>query len=218
MARYTGELHTLVDSGEKNPWNLAEARKTLREGNRRYMERHKAPPKPGTLFTTETVESPAWEYGPQWPLAAILCCADSRASPDIVFSQDHGTLFVVRAAGNTVDEKTVANLAYALHELQVPLVVVMGHEQCGAVKAALADGGSGSTPDRYMPFVEPILRAVKPGSDPKREADWKASIIQNIGLTAADIVRHPHLAVGGKPPVVDMAYYHFDSGEAEFFP
>lgn len=217
MANVHGEHYSAAISNEP-PWDLDEARRILREGNRLYMELEFTPPPKGQDFVAQTAAAPPpWKYDKQKPLAAILSCADSRASPDLIFWLKQGHLFVIRTAGNTLDDKTVANLAYALHELEVPLVVVMGHEQCGAVHAAMSDGGSGSTPARYAPFVQLILRAVKPGSDPDRAQDWMQTARKNIRLTAADIVRHPHLAVGGKPPVVDMAYYHFDTGKVDFF-
>jgi carbonic anhydrase len=76
----------------------------------------------------------------QYPFAAIVCCADSRVPPEIVFDQGLGDLFVVRTAGNLVDDLGVASLEYAAGHLRVPLVVVMGHTRCGAVTAAVEGG------------------------------------------------------------------------------
>lgn len=76
----------------------------------------------------------------QNPFAVILGCADSRVAPELLFSAGLGDLFVVRVAGNFVDPRcfsVIGSIEYAIHELQVPLIVVLGHEQCGAVKAAV---------------------------------------------------------------------------------
>ena len=73
----------------------------------------------------------------QFPFAAILGCADSRVSPEVIFDQGQGDLFVVRVAGNVLGDFEQASLEYAVQNLGVRLVLVMGHEQCGAVKAAI---------------------------------------------------------------------------------
>ncbi len=73
----------------------------------------------------------------QYPFAAILGCADSRVSPELIFDQGHGDLFVVRVAGNIVGTGTLASIEYAIEYLGVRLVVVLGHAKCGAVSAAI---------------------------------------------------------------------------------
>ena len=73
----------------------------------------------------------------QYPIAAILSCADSRVSPELVFDQGPGDLFVVRLAGNFVDDDGLASLEYAVKFLGAPLVMVLGHTNCGAVAAAV---------------------------------------------------------------------------------
>jgi carbonic anhydrase len=72
----------------------------------------------------------------QQPLAAILSCADSRVPPELVFDQGLGDLFVIRVAGNTADDVALGSLEYAVEHLGVRLVMVLGHERCGAVQAA----------------------------------------------------------------------------------
>ncbi|MFG1423383.1 carbonic anhydrase [Roseixanthobacter liquoris] len=73
----------------------------------------------------------------QHPIAAILACSDSRVAPELVFDQDGGQIFVVRVAGNVADQDGIASLEYAVKELNVPLVLVVGHSKCGAVTAAV---------------------------------------------------------------------------------
>lgn len=73
----------------------------------------------------------------QYPIAAILGCSDSRVSPDLLFDQNPGDLFIVRLAGNFLDDDGFASLEYAVHFLGAPLVMVLGHTNCGAVAAAV---------------------------------------------------------------------------------
>lgn len=76
--------------------------------------------------------------GGQYPFASILGCADSRVSPEVIFDQGQGDLFVVRVAGQVVGEFEIASLEYSVQHLGVKLILVMGHENCGAVKAAIS--------------------------------------------------------------------------------
>ncbi len=80
--------------------------------------------------------------GGQHPFAAVLGCADSRVAPEIVFDQGLGDLFVVRVAGNIVDDAVLGSLEYAVEHLHVPLVMVLGHTKCGAVTAAVEGGAA----------------------------------------------------------------------------
>ena len=94
----------------------------------------------------------------QYPFAAILGCADSRVSPEVIFDQGQGDLFVVRVAGNVVGDFEVASLEYAIEHLGVSLVIVMGHEKCGAVKSAIATreapGAIGKLLQQIYPAVD----------------------------------------------------------------
>lgn len=88
------------------------------------------------------------------PIAAIVACSDARVPPSVIFDQPAGRLFVVRTAGNTATPATVASLDYAVDELGVGLIVVLGHSSCGAVTAA-ADGHCGG---HLGPITDPICR------------------------------------------------------------
>ena len=98
----------------------------------------------------------------QRPWACVLCCADSRVSPEWVFASGSGELFEVRSAGNTAFNEGIASLEYAVAELAVPLILVMGHSGCGAVTAAMAT-------DPLTPLLEdlvtPIRASLRPGFD-----------------------------------------------------
>jgi len=97
----------------------------------------------------------------QRPFAVIIGCADSRAAPTLVFNQGLGRLFIIRVAGNTVDRRGLASVVYAVKNLHVPLVVVLGHTGCGAVAAAEAvvDGKAELDPS-IDEMITPIIPAV----------------------------------------------------------
>ncbi len=103
-----------------------------------------------------------WAFPPQpeqKPRAAVLGCADSRVPPTALFAQAPGSLFTVRVAGNTIGPMVLASLDFATSELAVPLIVVLGHSDCGAVKAALA----GNRDRALAPVLVPISRALADG-------------------------------------------------------
>lgn len=105
--------------------------KRLMDGNKRFAEDHPKHPH----------ERKSWREklsSEQHPVACILGCSDSRVPPELLFDQGFGDLFVVRVAGNVVDTDVTASIEYATDHLDVPLVVVLGHEGCGAVAAALS--------------------------------------------------------------------------------
>lgn len=107
-----------------------EALERLLAGNRRYVTAMHIHPDQTPARRQELVAG-------QTPFAAILSCSDSRVVPEIIFDQGLGHLFVVRVAGNIVDNATLGSLEYAVRHLGVPLVLVMGHTGCGAVTAAV---------------------------------------------------------------------------------
>jgi carbonic anhydrase len=107
-----------------------EALKRLKEGNARFVADM---PKEADLGSKKRIELAQG----QRPIAVVLTCADSRAAPEIVFDKGLGVLFVIRVAGNVGGPEVYASIEYALAELKAPLIVVLGHTNCGAVGAAL---------------------------------------------------------------------------------
>jgi carbonic anhydrase len=97
----------------------------------------------------------------QHPFAAVLGCADSRVDPDIIFDQGLGDLFPVRVAGNIVDDAVLGSLEYAVEHLQCPLIVVLGHEGCGAVTAAVNGGEPGTHITFLVDAIAPALAQAK---------------------------------------------------------
>lgn len=127
----------------------------LLEGNRRFFEGRSINPRASRERRMEIA-------GGQKPFAAVLACSDSRVPPEILFDQGLGDLFIVRTAGNAVDEAALGSIEYAVAHLGVSLVVVLGHTDCGAVRAAVKGGGAeghmGSILEALRPAVEDARR------------------------------------------------------------
>lgn len=130
-----------------------EALNRLRLGNRRFVADQPAPVDISTHRRLELAKG-------QKPFAALVGCADSRVGPEHLFGAGLGELFIVRTAGNYLDDAGFGSIAFAVAQLEVPLVVILGHEQCGAVAAA----SSVVSENRQLPpaltrMVQPILPA-----------------------------------------------------------
>jgi carbonic anhydrase len=148
----------------------------------------------------------------QHPRAAILGCSDSRVPPELVFDQGLGDLFVIREAGNTADELTQGSLEYAVEHLGVRLIVVLGHERCGAVQAALGEG----TLRGHVGLLVGRIRELIPKAGPALDLD---TLVRTNVAHAVDVLRHsePLLAHTGDLKVVG-ARYDLDTGEVELLP
>jgi carbonic anhydrase len=95
----------------------------------------------------------------QHPFAVILGCADSRVPPELLFDQGLGDLFVIRVAGNIVDDVVLGSLEYAVEHLGTKLIVVLGHEKCGAVSAAVEGGGADGHLNALVAAIQPSVAA-----------------------------------------------------------
>ncbi|HEX4794158.1 MAG TPA: carbonic anhydrase [Humisphaera sp.] len=107
-----------------------EAMEKLKAGNRRFVEQK--------LSNKELATRRAETVNGQQPYAIILACADSRVAPEFVFDETIGSLFVIRVAGNVVDPDMLGSIEYAVEHLHTHLIVVLGHDNCGAVTAAIS--------------------------------------------------------------------------------
>jgi carbonic anhydrase len=151
-----------------SPRNAAEARQRLIDGNKRFVAGE-------SIHDHASKEWRKRLTARQNPFAAILGCSDSRVPPEMVFDQGFGDLFVIRVAGNIISTDVVGSIQYAEHHLHVPLLVVLGHEGCGAVTAALdAKFKRAHEPER----IEALVRMIEPGLkdiDPKMPQDKQLS-------------------------------------------
>ena len=125
----------------------------LKAGNARFVS------DPQEALPIDAARRAALVQG-QAPFATVLSCSDSRVPPEVVFHTGLGDLFVVRAAGEVTDRSILASMEYAAEHLHVPLIVVMGHEMCGAVKAAIETPAGKS----LGPNLDYMLKAIRPAA------------------------------------------------------
>jgi carbonic anhydrase len=126
--------------------------KALKEGNERFVAGKPEHP-------SQSIEDRARLAAGQKPTAVVFGCADSRVAAEIIFDQGLGDMFVVRTAGHVVDSAVLGSIEYAVSILDVPLVVVLGHDSCGAVQAALSALDDGVMPGGY---VRDVVERVTP--------------------------------------------------------
>ena len=182
----------------------------LKEGNHRFVTGELSNKNIGDARRKELVNG-------QHPYAIILGCSDSRVPPEVIFDEGLGDIFVVRNAGNIVDNVVLGSIEYAAEHLHVPLIVVLGHDFCGAVSAAVQGGEAPGS-------IGAILRKINPSVAKAKETGLsgselvEASADNNIAAAAADIeesgVIH-HLIREGKLKVVGAKYF-LDTGVVEF--
>ncbi len=149
----------------------------------------------------------------QNPYAIVLSCADSRVVPELTFDTGLGEVFVIRVAGNVANAESIASIEYAVAHLGVNLIVVLGHESCGAVGAALKGGNNGYN-------LNLLLAHIKPAIDQSPSGEVNDVVKTNASLTAADLVDRSKIirdavADNGKLKILP-AYYHLGSGAVEY--
>ncbi|MER6347863.1 carbonic anhydrase [Streptomyces sp. NPDC001595] len=129
----------------------------------------------------------------QHPFAIVLGCVDSRVPPELVFDQGLGDLLTVRSAGEVLDEAVLGSVAYGVLELAVPLVVVLGHQSCGAVRAAVQAEGSGEPLPAHIQY---LADRIAPAIDHSVEGDARvdATIDANVRLVRSRLAAEPDLA------------------------
>lgn len=122
----------------------------------------------------------------QNPLAIILCCSDSRIAPQYVFDREIGELFVIRVAGNVTDGVVIGSIEYALEQFGTPLVMVLGHQNCGAIQAALNNATGSAHMAGILEKIAPsVERAREKGGNDARLCDEAA--IENALSSAAEL-------------------------------
>jgi carbonic anhydrase len=156
----------------QNVMTPAASLERLLKGNERYVE--------GVSLRHDFKHEREALAGGQNPFAAILSCADSRIAPEYAFDSGRGDLFVCRVAGNFANAESVASLEYAVAELGTPLILVLGHDACGAVNATIKSLKDGTTLPGHLPsLVEALAPAVKAVSQQGGDTLAKA-IKQNV--------------------------------------
>jgi carbonic anhydrase len=149
-------------------------------------------------------------------LAVVVGCAGSRVPPEIVFDQGLGDLFVLRVAGNVIDDHSLGSTEYAVDHLAVRLIVVLGHQRCGAVKAAKETiAAKGKAPAHIQSLVTAIRPAVEATVHDDLEATVKANVKDVVqALRSSTPVLKPKVDSGDLRVV--SAYYNLDTGAVTF--
>lgn len=143
----------------------------------------------------------------QQPYAVIITCSDSRVIPESVFSAGIGELFVIRVAGNVMDDHQLGSVEYAASHLGVKLIVVMGHNHCGAVNAAIHHD-----PDGYIKFITDEIRLAI-GDETDEEAACRLNVRRSISVIENSFAIHQEEEHGLK---VVGALYHLETGQVAF--
>ncbi|MCL2440415.1 MAG: carbonic anhydrase [Treponema sp.] len=183
-----------------------EALNRLLEGNIRYAEC-----KQTQVCITQELRTDLFVNG-QFPYAAIVGCSDSRVPAELIFDAGAGELFIIRTAGNIIGPTQMGSLEYAVLNLKTPLVVVLGHQHCGAVKAATTNG-------EFSPSLGAVIdeiRCCAPnviGSNPEIIED------ENIRYVLAKIAANPSISKAVSEGSVHLAAakYSLETGIVSFF-
>ena len=199
-----------------------EALNKLMDGNKRYVENHMTA---GSLCDLAAREKLAKG---QKPYAIVLSCSDSRVPPELIFDKGLGEIFVVRDAGNVSDPIILGSIEYAAEHIGSPLIMVLGHERCGAVTATVDANGKGEgNIGAIIKTIAPALKKVKAECKRDKECDLKekANLVEcvvneNARMVAANLPRQSRiireLVKEGKVKIV-AAKYDLDDGTVTLF-
>lgn len=179
----------------------------LMEGNQRYVESQTA------CHEDWTAQRAALAEG-QTPFAIIVSCSDSRVPPEIIFDQTLGSLFVVRVAGNIVDDFAIGSIEYGVNVLGATLILVLGHANCGAVDAALKGLRFDNNIQEVLKAIEPAIRSAKKAEDSSLEGAIKANVRYVEKILSKS---KPVLSRAIKKKLVELygGYYDLKSGKVE---
>lgn len=187
----------------------AEALTRLKDGNQRFVAGKLQHPR-------QTAKRRAELATGQHPFAIVLGCADSRTSPEVIFDQGLGDIFVIRVAGNVLNDETVASIEYAVDHLGAQLIVVLGHTRCGAIMAARETiAAKAEAPGHIQSLVKAIQPAVEATTGGDVEATAKANVLNVVQALRDSAPILKKMVVAGTISVVG-AHYDLDTGAVEF--
>ena len=201
-------MSTALANGAETGVNADKAIQMLVDGNQRFVTEQYADLNIGQMRREELTKG-------QHPFAIIVSCSDSRVSPELVFNEGLGDLFVIRTAGEVVDDVALGSIEYAVEHLGVKLVVVLGHEECGAVKATIAGG---KVPGHIVAITNAIVPAInqakiKEGDLLTNSIETNVDLVVNKLNTSEPILKESiekdHVKIVG-------AVYELKTGEVVF--
>ena len=185
----------------------ATALQQLLDGNLRYVKGELLHPNRGFLRRQETAEA-------QKPFAIVLGCADSRVAPEILFDQGIGDIFTVRVAGNVAGLFEMDSVAFAVTHFESPIIMVLGHKNCGAVRAVVDGDTKG---------IEPIAELIQPAVERSKDQPGdrlENSVKMNVQLVVEQLKNNKEIAEAIKQQKVKVVggYYDLESGQVEVLP
>jgi carbonic anhydrase len=209
-----------ADFSESPVASPQEALQRLMQGNQRFIANRQSDPNRSPQRRSAIANA-------QQPFATILGCVDSRVPPEIVFDRGLGDLFVIRTAGQVVDEAVMGSIEFGSFELKIPLIVVLGHERCGAIKATIEmveHGGEKPQKGKHDSKhgdIEYLVKNLKPAVD--KAKSWgmgdlaENAMRANISIVIQRLKKSPILSAAeesGRLKIVG-ARYDLDSGAVE---
>ena len=157
----------------------------------------------------------------QRPYATVLGCSDSQIPPELIFDAGFGELFIVRVAGNVISPEVMGTLQYAGVHLRTPLFVVLGHENCGAINAALAARHGAQEPARIAVLLDSILPGLRDlPPDLTTDVEMRAAVEANVRWSMHQLLETPEVKtrlVEGTMKLVG-GVFEFESGRVRFLP
>lgn len=185
-----------------------EAIEKLKEGNRHFVKMHLKHPDVSKKRMNSLRKG-------QHPFVAILSCSDSRVPPEIIFDQGLGDIFEIRNAGNILDEHVIGSIEYAVVHLGVKLVVIMGHENCGAVKAACEHVNETAYINSLVSAINPAVEMAKSQKGDLYENAEKNNIklVAETLLSTDNLIKEYQEKHGVK---IVKAYYNIKTGVVDF--
>ncbi len=218
LAAWSTPMAALAAEGARTTLTATQALDRLKQGNADFMANRQPPDPPDhSKRRLELARS-------QTPFAVLVSCSDSRVPPELLFGAGLGELFIVRNAGNTVDTVALGSIQYGVQVLGTPLIVVMGHERCGAVDAAVSVVQKNATfPGSIGQMVEPIIPAVLKA----RSSAGEIKDGELLDLAVRENVRRTVLRLReSEPSLIEPqrtgrlrivgARYDFDDGKVDF--
>lgn len=185
--------------------NANQALARLKEGNEKFVEDEL------THQRQDRIRREEYSGGVQEPYAIVLSCADSRVVPELVFNEGVGDLFVIRVAGNIANQSSIASIEYAIANLGVKLIVVLGHENCGAVKATVGNYPDGKISPALDHLVEHIMPVVSSTGDNVNDC-----VKLNAKKAVNDLMDKSDIIKTAEDIEIVSAYYNLASGKVDF--
>lgn len=180
----------------------------LKQGNERYVSSTTVCHEDWTAKRASLIDN-------QKPFAIIVSCSDSRVPPEIIFDQTLGHLFIVRMAGNIVDDFAIGSVEYGVSVLGAGLIVVLGHAGCGAVDAALKGLKFDNHIQEILDDIQPAVKAIKGQTGNSLELAIKQNVrnVEETLKTSKPVLAKLFAAGSLK---IEGGYYHLDTGKVEF--